>query len=114
MIGAFVTGTRWWIGGLGVINGLRTILAAFLLVGRAVNYDVIVQEIYYFSSNNNAEILLLLAFLMGVHRFLDALERPRTIIILPALTGAIISIGFGICCIITPRSPKTSVPLNSN
>ncbi|MBS0881312.1 DUF1275 domain-containing protein [Pantoea sp. JGM49] len=98
MIGAFVTGAvvaRISVV-LGVINGLRTIFSCILLVEGVLLILTSLFEIYYFSSNNNAEILLLLAFLMGVHNSTSTQlsnGRVRSTHITGTLTDAGISIG---------------------
>ncbi|MDF7647508.1 DUF1275 domain-containing protein [Pantoea sp. Acro-805] len=98
MIGAFVTCAvvaRISVV-LGVINGLRTVFSCILLAEGLMLILTSLFEIYYFSANNNVEILLLLAFLMGVHNSTSTQlsnGRVRSTHITGTLTDAGISIG---------------------
>lgn len=98
MIGAFVAGAivaRISVI-LGVVNGIRTIFSCILLVEGALLILTALFEIYAFSSRNNGEILLFLAFLMGVHNSTSTQlsnGRVRSTHITGTLTDAGISMG---------------------
>ncbi|WP_343463327.1 YoaK family protein [Pantoea sp.] len=98
LIAAFVTGAvvaRIAVV-MGIIKGIRTIFSCILLAEGVLLILTSLFELYYFSMQNNVEVLLLLAFLMGVHNATSTQlsnGRVRSTHITGTLTDAGISLG---------------------
>ncbi|MDI9280007.1 YoaK family protein [Pantoea sp. EABMAA-21] len=69
MIAVFISGSVIARIGIaaGIRNGIRTIFSCLLLAEGGMLVLTSLFEVYHYSPANNAEIILLLAFLMGMH-----------------------------------------------
>ena len=97
MITAFVTGSILARVSVitGIRNGLRTIFSCILLLEGGVLALTALFEMYFFSPDNNSKIVLLLAFLMGIHNSVSTQlsnGRIRATHITGTLTDAGVSI----------------------
>ncbi len=95
----------------GIRNGIRTIFSCILLVEGIALILTSLFEIFYYSHRNNGEILLLLAFFMGVHNSTSTQlsnGRVRSTHITGTLTDAGISLGSVLMALLR-RDPSKNV-----